>query len=89
MKAWTCAQYSTRRRGRRSDARLSRLDVVGPHPGVERHVVGPLKDVDRVDLEHARAGQGAVKRAHRGHRVAPVEEALGAQRDPPRLGLAQ
>ncbi len=65
------------------------VDVVGTHPGVERHVVGALQHVDRVDLEHAGAGQRAREGAHRRRVVGRVEEALGGQRDPAGLGLGQ
>ena len=89
MKACTCAQYSTIRRGCRSDARREQLGVVGPHPGEQRHVVGPHQHVDRVDLEHPGAGQRARERAHRRDRVARVAEALRAERDPTGLAAAQ
>ena len=65
------------------------VDVVGTHPGVERHVVGPLQHVDRVDLQHAGARQGAREGAHGRLLVGRVEEALGRQRDPTRLGLGE
>ena len=67
----------------------ARVGVVGTHPGVERHVVRPLEHVDRVDLQHPGARQGAVEGPHRRPGVRLVEEALGGQRDPTGLGTAQ
>ena len=87
MKAWTCAQYSSTRRVSRPEAGArEQLHVVGPHPRVERHQVGAGEHVDGVDLEHAGAGEGATERPHRRGRVRRVEEALGGERDPARLG---
>ena len=65
------------------------LGVVGTHPREQRHVVGPLEHVDRVDLEHAGAREGAGEGAHRRGGVARIAEPLGDQGDPPRLGAAQ
>ena len=89
MNACTCAQYSTIRRGRVLGRAAQQVDVVRAHPGVQRHVVGALEHVDRVDLEHAGALEGALEGAHRGRRVRLVEEALGGERDPARLRDAQ
>ena len=57
------------------------VGVVGTHPREQRHVVRPLQHVDRVDLEHAGAREGARERAHRRRRVTRVAEPLGGQRD--------
>ena len=61
------------------------LDVVGPHPGEQRHVVRALQDVDGVHLQHAGARQRARERAHGRDGVPRVPEPLGGQGDPARL----
>ena len=65
------------------------VDVVGTHPGIERHEVGALQHVDAVDLEDAGPGHGPVEGAQRRRRVPRVGEALRRQRDPARLGKGQ
>ena len=62
---------------------------VGPDPGEQRQVVGPLQDVDRVDLEHAGPVDHPRAGAHRRAGGARVGEPLGGERDPPGLGAAQ
>ena len=68
---------------------LEHVGVVGTHPREQRHVVGPLEHVDRVDLQHAGAGEGAREGAHRGGGVARVAEPLGDEGDAARLRPAQ
>ena len=68
---------------------LEHAGVVGTHPREQRHVVGALEHVDRVDLQHACAGEGAREGAHRGSGVARVAEPLGDEGDAAGLRLAQ
>ena len=65
------------------------VHVVGAHPGVERHEVRALEHVDRVDLQHPRARERALERAH-GRRLVPlVGEPLRGERDPAGLREAE
>ena len=65
MNACTCAQYSTTPARPALGRAPQQVDVVGPHPGVERHVVRALEHVDRVDLEHAGARRGCAVKVRR------------------------
>ena len=50
--------------------------VIWTHPREQRHVVGALEHVDRVDLQHTGARERAREGAHRRGGVARVAEAL-------------
>ena len=65
------------------------VDVVGTHAGVQRHEVRSLQHVDRVDLQHAGAFDGAAQGAQGRRVVGLVEESLRRQRDPPGLRLRE